>query len=187
MARSHAESLCQEIYVTEGFYFGVFMKQIKLTQGKFAIVDDDDYEWINRWKWYLKNSGYAVRSLIAIEDGVKRSFTIGMHREINRTPKGLMTDHINGEKLDNRKQNLRNATPGQNQRNKPMLRNNKSGYRGVHTTKPKWIARIRLNGKDIYLGNFENEVDAAEVYDIAAYHLHGEFASFNFKNGENNQ
>lgn len=105
-----------------------------------------------------------------------------MHREIMQTPMELQTDHINGNKLDNRKENLRICTCSENQHNKKIYKNNLSGYKGVYFDKANncWRALIRINGKKIYLGTFYASKDAAKAYDIAAKKYFGEFAVFNF-------
>lgn len=120
-------------------------KQIKLTQGKYALVDAEDFDRINQWKWYFCH-GYANRS----KDNVS------MHRFINETPKGLYTDHINRDKLDNRKVNLRTVTKSQNDHNTGPMKNNKSGYKGIYwyQEKGKWKVQIAINKKNIHLGYF---------------------------------
>ena len=132
------------------------MKKIKLTKGKFALVDDKDFDWLNQWKWYF-NSGYAVRGCPE---------RILMHRVILDTPEDMVSDHINRNKLDNRRSNLRNVTSSQNKVLIPMLSTNTSGYRGVHWAEKlkKWIARISVNNKSIYLGCFKKVEDAVKAY-----------------------
>ena len=87
------------------------MKEIKLTQDKVALVDDEDYKWLNEFKWYCA-AGYAARNSPKING--KQSINIFMHREINNTPKGMDTDHISHNRLDNRKVNLRTCTCSEN-------------------------------------------------------------------------
>ena len=150
------------------------MKTIELTQGRFATVDDGDFDELNRHKWCISGAGYAVR----------KSFfkTIGMHAAIMGTPDGMHTDHINGDKLDNRRENLRICTPSQNQQNRSNQKNNKIGYKGVgwNSTANKWLARITVRGEQVHLGYFETAEDAARAYDQAAKDLHGEYAFLNF-------
>jgi len=154
------------------------MKKIPLSQGKYAVVDDEDYEWLNKWKWHYLN-GYAQRWSSYVNG--KRE-AIRMHRVVNVTPVGMHTDHINGNKSDNRKANLRSASPSENQYNSFVDSSNSSGYKGVsfHKGTQKWGAKISYRGKGFWLGVFESLEDAAETYDVAAYHLHGEFAKMNF-------
>lgn len=126
------------------------MKQIYLTQGKKAQVDDIDFEWLNQWKWYC-DKGYAVRN-VAIPNGKQEA--LYMHRLINQTPKGSDTDHINRNKLDNRRSNLRTATRSLNIINRNPRKDNKSGFTGVNWDKQykKWRALIRKDRRDIQLG-----------------------------------
>lgn len=158
-------------------------KQIELTQGKFALVDDEDYDWLVQWNWYY-DSGYAMRSAKGCH-GTRRP-KIRMHREIISVSRELSVDHINGNKLDNRRCNLRACTQSENKRNRGKSKNNTSGYKGVHFYSPKkpWTVSIRVNNKQIFLGNFADPVDAAKAYDRAAIKYHGEFAKLNFPKDE---
>jgi hypothetical protein len=131
------------------------MQKIKLTQGKFALVDDEDFEYLNQWKWYYSNnrkSGYAKRA----------SDKMYMHKLINNTPKGFETDHINHNELDNRQKNLRTVTNSQNQFNRIRQVNNTSGFKGVtwHKRLNKWMAQIVINKHNYFLGYFINKDDA---------------------------
>lgn len=142
------------------------MKKIKLSQKKYALVDDADFEWVNQWKWYLNDNGYAIRSIyIRLSVGKYTSKHIRMHREINKTPDGFDTDHINRDKLDNRKENLRTVTRSQNTINVGLRANNKSGHIGIYWDKftNKWRAEIKINYKKITLGRFINIDDAIIV------------------------
>lgn len=102
-----------------------------------------------------------------------------MHRMLLDIPDGKQTDHINRNKLDNRKVNLRICTNSENGRNKGTRKGSLSGYKGVSKHRDKWQARIRLNGEQTYLGIFENIIDAALAYNKAAIIVHGEFACLN--------
>src|SRR3990167_9749261 len=97
------------------------MKIIRLNKGQSAIVDDDVFDYLNQWKWYFNNQGYAVRRPYIKGSGRKnqKCMTIHMHRLVNNTPNGMQTDHINRNKLDNRRENLRNVTDQQNKFNLP--------------------------------------------------------------------
>lgn len=153
------------------------MKTIQLTKGKFAIVDDDDYDWIMKWKWYVNSNGYAVRAI----RNASTHKDIRMHREIANTPEGMDTDHINGNKLDNRKCNLRICTRSENHRNRCKLQGTASRYKGVtwNDRLKKWQTRIDIPGKQIYLGYYNNEISAALAYNEAAKRIFGEFAKLN--------
>jgi hypothetical protein len=151
------------------------IKEIKLTQGKVAIVDDEDYAWLNQWKWCYSTAGYAIR---AIRINGKRK-TIFMHRIILKTPNDLFTDHINRNKLDNRRENLRICTASQNKANQSAQHNNTSGKKGVTWQKDiqRWKAQINFKQKIIYLGDFKDIEEAARAYAKKSFELFGEFAS----------
>lgn len=140
------------------------MKTIKLTQNKFALVDDEDFEWLNQWKWYYSN-GYAMRKPHIRGSKPYRSDIIQMHRLVNKTPIKFQTDHINRNPLDNRKCNLRTVTLQKNHFNMKPKQNNISGMLGVNWSKKinKWRTRIMINGKDISLGYYINLEDAINV------------------------
>ncbi len=159
------------------FSLAIQMKEIPLTQGKVALVDDQDFDWLNQWKWCLKSTGYAVRQ---IGPAGKRK-NIYMHRLIlGLTLKNQHSDHINGYRLDNQRSNLRSATPAENARNKGMLPTNKSGYKGAYKRKgkEKWVSRINVGKKTIYLGFFNSPQEAHAAYCEGAKKIHGKFANF---------
>lgn len=146
------------------------MKKIKLTQGKYALVDDCDFDELNKFKWYaLKNKKryYAQRGFWDKEK--KKVIIIQMHREIMNTPIGKVTDHINQNGLDNRRKNLRICTKSQNQWNREIQSNNKSGYIGVswYSRYGKWKAHMTNNGKKIHIGYFDDKNEAAKAYNNA--------------------
>jgi hypothetical protein len=158
------------------------MKEIILTQGKVAIVDDDDYEYLNQWKWCVrinkKDVYYATRSDYSIKG---KTSCISMHRQIMNATKGYVVDHINQCTLDNRKVNLRICTHTQNLHNRPKNINNTSGYKGVGWCNKyeKWRAKIWLNSKCYHVGYYIDVIDAARAYNAAALKYHGEFAHLN--------
>lgn len=150
------------------------MKEIILSGGQTAIVDDADYELVSAHKWKLDSTGrYVVRNL--------RKRTLYMHRMLLKAPTGLDVDHINGNGLDNRRENLRLATHAQNQCNQKIRTDNSSGYKGVrwHSGDRRWRARITFQGREIWLGNFSTAELAHAAYCSAAQKLHGQFARFN--------
>jgi len=152
-------------------------KIIPLTQGKFAIVDAEDYNWLSRHKWCAAKS----RDTFYAHRGSKGRL-ISMHRAIMRAPKGLICDHRNHNGLDNRKSNLRLCTNAQNQYNKSPKKDCSSRYKGVILRKDckRWRAKIGLKRKRIHLGEFADEIKAALAYDDKATELFGEFAYLNF-------
>lgn len=158
------------------------MKQIKLSQGKFALVDDEDFEWLNQFKWFAHyelrpNAFYANRNVPKEHKGEP----VRMARLIMNTPKGMVCDHINGDTLDNRKSNLRNCSVAQNNMNRNGVGGTYSGYKGVFPAGTSgWFSRIGYQGKKIYLGFFLDPTEAAKFYDKKAIELHGEYARLNF-------
>lgn len=152
---------------------------IPLTQGKFAIVDAEDYDRLSQHKWYAAKAKtgttfYACRA--------RGRTTVNMHREIMRAPKGMICDHKNHNGLDNHKSNLRLCTSSQNARNQQARAGCTSKYKGVcwHKKHKKWQARITCNGNHMHLGSFDNQIDAAVAYDRRAIEVFGEFAWLNF-------
>jgi hypothetical protein len=157
------------------------MKEIQLTQGKVAIVDDEDFEYLNQWKWHaskLGNKFYAQRHNNLL---ITKNIKILMHRNIMKPKKGFVIDHIDGNTLNNKKNNLRICTHAENMRNSKMPINNTSGFKGVSYVKKNntYMSSIRFNDKKIYLGLFINPIDAAKAYNAAAVKYHGEFANLN--------
>lgn len=163
------------------------MKKIKLTQGKFALVDNEDFDFLNSFKWYyLKNAfnknGYAVRN-----SPRKNRYRqpLRMHRIILNIQKGVMCDHIDGNGLNNQKSNLRICNNTENSRNRTAKgKNNTSGYKGVGYLRGKsgqtYIrAEISYNKKTCHLGLFKTTKEAAIAYNRKAIELFGEFARLN--------
>jgi hypothetical protein len=135
------------------------MKKIELTQGKYTLVDDKDFEWLNQWKWCYSFYGYAIRNK-NWKNG-KPQGLIYMHRLINNTPNGLHTDHINRNKLDNRRENLRSATDTQNAINKGLRKDNTSKIIGVSLFRNgKWRSYITFKKQTIHLGYFRDIEEA---------------------------
>lgn len=158
------------------------MKQIALTQGKFALVDDEDYEYLNQFKWYAhkkKNTYYAKRELWIN----KKNVVLPMHKAILNPEIGQVCDHIDGDGLNNQRSNLRLCIKAENCRNQRIRTGTSSKFKGVsfQPSRNKWTAYITIDYKRISLGRFLSEEDAAKAYDAKAKVLHGEFANVNFK------
>ena len=151
-----------------------FMKYIKLTKDKFAIVNDEDYEKVNQHKWCYDCLDYAVRNK-------GQSKKQRMQNFILNPPIGFIIDHINGNGLDNRRNNLRIATQSQNRANSIINKNNTSGHRGVYWYKPynKWMVMIMVNYKQIFLGYHIDKLKAVRIYNKSAIKYFGEFAKLN--------
>ena len=150
------------------------MKIIKLTQGKYAIVDDEDFEYLNQWKWSCaKGTRYAASRI--------NNKIVYMHRLLMNPSKGKQIDHINNNGLDNRRENLRIATDSENKFNHKLIKTNKTGYHGVYwdLQMKKWGVGISLNGKHKALGYFLTKEEAALAYNDAAKKYRGEFAQLN--------
>lgn len=158
------------------------MREIPLTRGKVAIIDDEDLPLVVGKKWCARCGGrYAGRR----EGGARNAREIRMHRLILGAGPGVEIDHVNGNGLDNRRCNLRIADRRDNMRNQRMHVDNCSGFKGVsfmggkhHRHKP-WQARIKAKGRDEFLGSFSKPKDAALAYDQAAKELFGRFARTN--------
>lgn len=157
------------------------MKQIPLTQGKFALVDDSEYDYLMQWKWYAKkgrNTYYACRN----DNSCSGQKTIRMHRQIMGVfDSQIKIDHSDGNGLNNQTSNLRQCTNSQNCMNSRVGKNNKLGIKGVclHRATNKYQASIRANGNKVYLGLYKTEEQAAKAYNEAAVKYHGEFARLN--------
>ena len=159
-------------------------KAIELTQGYFTVVDYEDYDKMSKYLWNY-NKGYARR-------WIGNGKSVLMHRELIDVPEGMFVDHVNGNKLDNRKSNLRACTNKQNSVNsRPYRRKMASQYKGVTYNKNsnKWYARIQNDGKRIFIGQYSTEKEAALAYNRKASEFFGEFAYLNVveeadKNGE---
>ncbi len=162
---------------------GIDMKTIKLTQGQITLVDDSDFEWLNKWKWHtqksISNEYKAVRNCRCPFSG--NVHLIYMHRQIMSCPRGMEIDHRNHNTLNNQKLNLRICTRTGNNRNSRIRKDNTSGYKGVSWSKShkKWRTII---GQHIHLGLFNTKEEGAFAYDKTAIKLFGEFANLNFPN-----
>jgi hypothetical protein len=159
------------------------MKEICLTKGKMTTVDDEDYEYLSTCKWQFSSTGYAVTGKYT-SSGIHK--IIRMHRVIMNAPSGFQIDHIDGNKLNNCKSNLRICTQFENMANMRMKKVNTSGYIGVHFDKRYSIygAKIRIGGKQVWLGSFNTPEEAAKVYDDVKVKTHGNLCITNFPQPE---
>lgn len=159
-------------YMTKFCKENLMTKSIPLTLGKFAIVDDGDFDWLSQWKWMCVR-GYAVRST----GPRKNRKVVFMHRLVANTPANMETDHINGNKLDNQRRNLRVCTRSQNMSNVGAYRNGTSGHKGIswHSERRKWQAYITVNYHRIYLGIFSEISEAIAARDDASKKYQGDF------------
>lgn len=156
------------------------MKKIQLANNKgVALVDDEDYKWLNDYKWHLRdikimNAGTKIKI-----DG--KWFEKRMHHFLVDVPEGFEVDHIDRNGLNNQKSNLRVVTHSQNMMNRNSFKGSSSKYKGVcwHKQCKKWFAQIVLNKKHYYLGLYENEIDAAKAYNKRAKKLHGKYVNLN--------
>lgn len=154
--------------------------------GGETMVDAEDYEYLNQWKW--KNQGGRAARTKHIgtvgdwREGKRKDRTIHMHRLIMDAPDNMDVDHINGNPLDNSKSNLRICTHQENRSNTKVPINNTSGYKGVywHKQRFKWCTQITFMNKTYTLALFESPIEAAREYDYVAKQLFGEFARLNF-------
>ena len=154
------------------------MKYIKLTKGFEAIVDDEDYEYLNRLKWCISYSSKTVKYAARRINGIK----LYLHFMLIDIPKNHVVDHINRNTLDNRKENLRTCHRAQNTFNRDKNKNKVSSqYKGVFWDKEhsQFKAQISFNKKQIWLGRFKTEKEAALAYNKKAKELFGKFAFLN--------
>jgi len=154
------------------------MKEIKLTRGKVTIVDNEDFDYLNQFKWKAQkatHSWYANR--VEYINGKQR--ILYMHRVIICANKGQIVDHIDMEGLNNQKHNLRICSVSQNAMNRKPLLLKSSKYLGVCRYKNKWRAGLKHEGKQHHLGDYDSEIDAAIAYNSGAKRIHGDFARLN--------
>jgi hypothetical protein len=163
--------------------YGLAFRKIKLTQEKYAMVSQEDFEEINKHKWSAVNNHnetyYAIRGIYIN----RRKKRIIMHREIMKPKAGFVVDHKDGDGLNNTRENLRIVTAAENAYNRKKHKNKcSSKYKGVSREKDskKWRAIINYKGIPIRLGFFDSEIEAAKAYDDAAKELYREYAKLNF-------
>jgi hypothetical protein len=150
------------------------VKTIPLTRGAVAIVDDRLYTSLSKNKWYLGSDGYAVRN--DYSNGRDKPIKFRMHRVVLGLKKGQICDHKNGNRLDNRRSNLRQANDAQNRVNAKLNRNNTTGCKGVYLQHGKFRVRIGVAGKILHVGMFADAIKARAARVKAEKHHFGEFA-----------
>lgn len=161
------------------------MRELQLTKGEVALVDDDDFYWLNQWRWHsiaIKGKSYVFRSRKNNHLGL--SSRAYLHRIVMRTEDpNLVVDHIDGNPFNNQKCNLRVCTKLENGKNVTSHKGSSSKFLGVSWDKQrkKWSAQLTHKGKVVYSQRFESEEDAARAYDSKARVFHGTFANLNFK------
>ena len=159
------------------------MPYIPLTRGQSTLLDTLDFDALTAYRWIYDTHGYAVHRY---RDADGRSQRLWLHRLImtrllgHPIPPDLQVDHINRDRLDNRRDNLRLATRSQNQAHKGRSHHNTSGYKGVNANHGKWEVRLKIEHRSLYLGRFADPLAAAQVYDAAARLFSAEFAGLNF-------
>jgi hypothetical protein len=150
-------------------------REIPLTLGLVALVDEDDFGPLSQWEWIATRSATGAKFYVQ-----RKGCSELMHRVVIGAEKGQLVDHVNGDTLDNRRSNLRFCSRAQNSYNRGPSSNNSSGYKGVSATPKRWQACIQIDRKKRFLGCFDTPEEAARAYDEAAREFHGEFARLNF-------
>jgi hypothetical protein len=149
------------------------VRQIPLGNGQYAYVDAADYEWLSQYTWYSYAGGYAAR--------VENNKIIYMHREIMKAPKGMVVDHIDGNRANNCRFNLRVCTRTENLRNNAKRRDASCRFKGVgyDEERGKYFAKCAHQGERPWLGYFDSDVEAARAYDYRAVQCYGPYARLN--------
>lgn len=156
------------------------MKEIPLTRGFVALVDDGDYESVSQWKWCAQDHGrttYAVRSVRDFPGAKRRR--IYLHRFLMNAADNQEIDHANGDGLDNTRSNLRLCTTTENKWNRRKFTPTTSKYKGVMFRRNRWVATTKIARRQIHLGCFLTEIEAANAYDQFAVEHYGPFARLN--------
>lgn len=169
-------------YEIDFYYTYIKMKEIQLSQGKVALVDDEDFERLSKMRWHAQvigNSWYAKRHFWSKPD--KKYLTWYMHRIVMNAPDSMVVDHKDHNTLNNQKVNLRVCTKAQNNINTSKRPNTSSKFKGVcyFKSRDKYIAYIEHASKRTYLGYHKTEEDAAKAYNKKAIEIHGQFAQLN--------
>jgi hypothetical protein len=155
--------------------------RIALGYNRYALIDHEDLERVVEYRWYYSYKGKHVRATVSMGKGSNKFKTVLLHRFIMNAPDDLQVDHINEDVLDNRKQNLRLCTHGENGQNRGKQKNGKNPYKGItqNPNSKRWMAHIGYNKKHYYLGTYATPEEAARAYNEAALKHHGAFAKLN--------
>lgn len=151
------------------------------------MVDDEDFEWLNQFKWHVSGNGYATNTRYIRGSGRRNQKSVNtyMHRMIMANPQGKKIDHIDGDGFNNQKSNLRVCSNAENSRNSSKSKSNTSGFKGVFLHDPKirlakpWRARLRFNRENYHLGFYTTKEEAARAYNEGALKYFGKYAKLN--------
>jgi hypothetical protein len=162
--------------------YGCAFRRIPLGEGKYVIVDPEDYYRFGSFRWSDMGGSSKIYAMRTIRDKNGKIKVVALHKEIMKPPRGRVVDHWNGNSQDNRKANLRIATYLQNAYNRGKKKNATSKYIGVSFDKQtkSWGVKIKHRGKHRWIGRFKREIDGARAYDRAALKYRGRFARLNF-------
>jgi len=177
---AHASSVTSPPHLIAGEF--VMSREIELSQGYVAKVDAEDYKWLNQRKWHVAIICGTPRAAHTINNEHGKTVHLYMSRVILEARKGFVVDHIDHDALNNQRDNLRECTKTQNRQNsRKQKRHTSSQFKGVFWEKrrQKWVARIVIDKRRIYIGQFDDELDAARSYNDAALEHFGEFALLN--------
>lgn len=150
------------------------VQKVYLSQGLFALVDDEDFKAVSQFKWCV--SGKSKHKYAVSAAGL-------LHRFVARPSADQDVDHVNGDGLDNRRSNLRACSHSQNMMNQAKQRGKTSRFKGVHLSASGWKAWIHQGGMKVFLGSYDSEIAAAKSYDRAAKVFFGQFAKTNLSMG----
>lgn len=151
-------------------------KELRTRKGIRVLIDNKDFNLVKDMVWRVSARGYVETTLY----WAPYKLNVKLHRLIMSPPDHLVIDHINSNKLDNRRINLRICTQAENNRNASFRKDKStSKYKGVHCERGRWKAQIQLNKKKYTLGTFDTELEAAKAYNCKAVELHGKFALLN--------
>lgn len=157
--------------------------EVSLSQGRVALVSDEDYELVSQHSWYVVKKSRTMYAQRSFKKG-GRWTTQQLHRFLMSPGIGEYVDHVDGDGLNNQRENLRLCSVAENNRNVAPRIDNKSGFKGVRLCNGRWRSEIEFEGTRKHLGMYDNPIDAAKAYDNAAMQHHGHFAWLNFPGGD---